>query len=112
MCSAFGDGACGGPDAIDRRRVDIDRKQITFDYLDLETGEVSCDEVAPADREHFRSWLARCDNPAEVAFAAEACTGWRYVTEELHHADAEAHLAEPADSRPRARARGGPRLTR
>ena len=78
--------------------LDIHRKQITFDYLDLVTGEVSCGQVTPADREHFRSWLAGFENPAGVAFAAEACTGWRYVTEELRRAGAEAHLAEPADT--------------
>ena len=79
-------------------RLDIHRKQITFDYLDLVTGEVACGQVAPADRERFRSWLAGFENPAGVAFAAEACTGWRYVTEELRRAGAEAHLAEPADT--------------
>jgi transposase len=78
--------------------LDIHRKQLTFDYLDLVTGEVKCGHVAPADREHFRSWLARFENPAEVAFAAEACTGWRYVTEELQRAGMQAHLAEPADT--------------
>jgi transposase len=44
--------------------LDIHRKQITFGYLDLVSGEVSCGQVAPADREHFRSWLARFENPA------------------------------------------------
>jgi transposase len=78
--------------------LDIHRKQITFDYLDLVTGEVKCGQVAPADREHFRAWLARFASPAEVAFAVEACTGWRYVTEELGRAGIEAHLAEPADT--------------
>jgi hypothetical protein len=38
--------------------LDIHRKQITFDYLDTVTGEVSRGRVAPADREHFRIWLA------------------------------------------------------
>ena len=79
--------------------LDIHRKQLTFDYLDTVTGEVACGQVAPADREHLRSWLARrFENPGEVAFAAEACTGWRYVTEELQRAGTEAHLAEPADT--------------
>ena len=27
--------------------LDIHRKQITFDYLDLATGEVGCGQVAP-----------------------------------------------------------------
>jgi ribosomal protein L13E len=74
--------------------LDIHRKQLTFDYLDTVTGEVKCGQVAPADREHFRSWLARFEDPGEVAFAAEACTGWRYVSEELRRAGIEAHLAE------------------
>jgi len=60
--------------------LDIHRKQVTFDYLDLVTGEVKRGQVAPADREHFRSWLTRFERPGEVAFAVEACTGWRYVT--------------------------------
>ena len=33
-----------------------------------------------------------------MAFAVEACTGWRYVAEELAAAGIEAHLAEPADT--------------
>ena len=79
--------------------LDIHRKQLTFDYLDTATGEVACGQVAPADRGHLRSWLARrFEDPGEVAFAAEACTGWRYVTEELRRAGIEAHLAEPADT--------------
>jgi len=78
--------------------LDIHRKQITFDYLDLVTGEVKRGQVTPADRAHLRAWLARFEDPGEVAFAAEACTGWRYVIEELQRAGIEAHLAEPADT--------------
>ena len=79
--------------------LDIHRKQITFDYLDTVTGEVSCGQITPADREHLRAWLAgRFADPAGVAFAVEACTGWRYVAEELAAAGIEAHLAETADT--------------
>ena len=39
--------------------LDIHRKQLTFDYLDTETGEVKRGQVAPADRAHLRAWLAR-----------------------------------------------------
>jgi transposase len=78
--------------------LDIHRKQITFDYLDLGSGEVSRGQIAPADRGHLRAWLARFDEADEVAFAAEACTGWRYVIEELQQAGVTAHLAEPADT--------------
>src|ERR1019366_1006850 len=40
-------------------------------------------QIAPADREHLRAWLARFSDPDDVAFAVEGCTGWRYVAEEL-----------------------------
>jgi transposase len=62
------------------------------------TGEVKCGQIAPADREHLRRWLGRFEDADGVAFAAEACTGWRYVTEELQRAGVEAHLGEPADT--------------
>jgi transposase len=78
--------------------LDIHRKQITFDYLDTETGQVCRGQVSPADREHLRAWLARFADRADVAFAVEGCTGWRYVAEELAAAGVAAHLAEPADT--------------
>jgi transposase len=78
--------------------LDIHRKQITSGYLDLATGEVGCGQAAPADRAHLRAWLARFEDPGEVAFAVEACTGWRYVAGELQRAGMQAHLAEPADT--------------
>src|SRR5690348_10008100 len=76
--------------------LDIHRKQITFDYLDTATGQVRAGQVSPADREHLRTWLARFAGRDDVAFAAEGCTGWRYVAEELAAAGITAHLAEPA----------------
>ena len=78
--------------------LDIHRKQITFDYLDTETGQVCRGQISPADREHLRAWLARFHGREDVAFAVEGCTGWRYVVEELAAAGATAHLAEPADT--------------
>ena len=38
--------------------LDIHRKQLTFDYLDTVTGEVRRGQIAPADRQHLRAWLA------------------------------------------------------
>jgi len=35
---------------------------------------------------------------ANVAFAVEGCTGWRFIAEELTRAGAQAHVAEPADT--------------
>ena len=77
---------------------DIHRKQITFDHVDTVTGEVRCGQVAPADRRHLAEWLQRFAGRDDVAFAAETCTGWRYVVEELQRAGVSAHLAEPADT--------------
>jgi transposase len=76
---------------------DLHRRQITFEYLDTASGEVSRGRIAPADREHLRAWLRRLEGQ-EAAFAVEACTGWRFVVEELERAGAQAHLAEPADT--------------
>jgi transposase len=76
--------------------LDIYRKQLTFDYLDTVTGEVSRGQVVPADRVHLRAWLARFAGRDDVAFAVEGCTGWRYVAEELAAAGIAAHAGEPA----------------
>jgi transposase len=78
--------------------LDIHRKQITFDYLDTVTGEVKRGQIAPADREHLRAWLARFAGRGDVALAMEGCAGWRYVAEELAAAGIAAHLGEPADT--------------
>jgi Transposase len=76
---------------------DLHRRQITFDYLDTESGEVCGGRIVAADREHLRLWLRRFDS-RETEFAVEACTGWRFVVEELERVGAVVHLAEPADT--------------
>jgi hypothetical protein len=78
--------------------LDIHRKQLTFDYLDTVTGEVRRGQIAPADREHLRGWLARFAGRDDVAFAMEGCTGWRYVAEGLAAAGLAVHVGEPADT--------------
>jgi hypothetical protein len=79
--------------------LDIHRKQITFDCLDTETGELRRGRIAPADRAHLADWLARrLADQTEVHLALEGCTGWRYVAEELARVGVSAHLAEPADT--------------
>jgi transposase len=78
--------------------LDLHRGQLTFDYLDQDTGEVTTGRVVPADREHLRAWLERFAGEQQVAFALEGCTGWRYVVEELQRAGIAAHLAEPAET--------------
>ena len=77
---------------------DVHRAQITFDYVDTESGEVSAGQIRPATRPALRAWLRRFNSRAEVAFAVEGCTGWRFVVEELVRAGVEPHLAEPADT--------------
>lgn len=81
---------------------DVHRKQITFDYVEMETGESHHGEIRPATCEHLRSWLERFTERfagQQAAFAVEATTGWRYVIEELERAGIEAHLAEPAETK-------------
>ena len=78
--------------------LDIHRRQLTFDYLDTVTGEVRRGQIAPADREHLRAWLARFAGRDDAAFAVEGCAGWRYVAGELAAAGIAAHLGEPADT--------------
>jgi transposase len=77
---------------------DVHRAQITFDYLDTESGEVSAGQIRPATRPMLRQWLQRFAGRSDVLFAVEGCTGWRFVVEELLRAGVEPHLAEPADT--------------
>jgi transposase len=82
--------------------LDLHRQQITFDALDVESGEVWRGRVWAPDRERFRRWLlhdvARRAKGESVAMAVEGCTGWRYVVEEITAAGFDPHLAEPADT--------------
>jgi transposase len=78
--------------------LDVHRRQITYDWIDIETGQQRQGRLAPAGREHLRGWLEQFAGQ-QAAFALESCTGWRYVVEELQQAGITAHLAEPADTR-------------
>src|SRR5256885_6261928 len=79
--------------------LDVHRRQITFDYVDTDTGRLLRGRIAPACRAVLRRWLAqRFAGRTDVAFAVEACTGWRFVVEECERAGIEASLAEPADT--------------
>ena len=77
--------------------LDQHRAQITADWLDTETGEVSRARVTPADRAGVRRFLARFAGQ-RLEVALEATTGWRFVVEELRAVGAEPHLAEPAEA--------------
>jgi transposase len=81
---------------------DVHREQITFDYVELETGEVHRGKIRPATRESLREWLDEFTerfSGKQIAIAVEATTGWRYVVEELRRAGVEPHLAEPAETK-------------
>jgi transposase len=78
--------------------LDVHRRQITFDYLDERSDQIRRGRIAPADRMLLRRWLQDTAVDSPAAFAVEACTGWRFVVEELRRAGIEAHLAEPADT--------------
>jgi transposase len=78
--------------------LDIHRAQLTFDHVDLATGEVHTGRIAPANREVLRKWLEQFVGLADVEFVLEGCTGWRYVVEELLQAGVTAHVAEPAET--------------
>src|SRR5487761_1714813 len=91
--------------------LDVHRAQITFDYVDLHTGEETRGQIKPATREEVRAFFAAFDEKS-AAFALEATTGWRFIVEELRRAGLEPHLAEPADTRaargPKRRAKTAP----
>jgi transposase len=82
--------------------LDLHRRQITFDALEIDSGKEWRGRIWQPDRVRFRRWLrsdlTRRANGGPVALAVEGCTGWRYVVEEIEAAGFEAHLAEPADT--------------
>ncbi|HEY3946777.1 MAG TPA: IS110 family transposase [Solirubrobacteraceae bacterium] len=77
--------------------LDQHRAQVTAEWLDTDTGEISRARVAPADRAGVRRFLGRFAG-RELEVALEATTGWRFVVEELVRIDARVHLAEPAQT--------------
>ena len=77
--------------------LDQHRAQITAEWIDTVTGEISRARVAPADRVGVRRFLARFEGEA-LEVALEATTGWRFVVDELERVGAEVHLAEPAET--------------
>jgi transposase len=77
--------------------LDQHRGQVTAEWIETDTGEVSRARVAPAHREPVRRFLGRFRG-LELEVALEATTGWRFVVEELRAIGAGVHLAEPAET--------------
>jgi transposase len=76
---------------------DVHRRQITFDALDTETGEVTrgrIDATPVAVARWAAPFVVR-----QLDVAVEACTGWLFVCNALAAAGATAHLAEPVETR-------------
>jgi hypothetical protein len=73
--------------------MDQHRAQISAEWIDTTTGEISRARVAPADRAGVRKFLTRFKGEG-LEVALEATTGWRFLVEELDRVGAEAHLAE------------------
>src|SRR5687767_15750336 len=71
--------------------LDQHRAQITAEWLDSETGEISRKRIAPADRDGVRRFAAAFRGQ-ELDVALEATTGWRFVVEELQRVGAQVHL--------------------
>ena len=76
---------------------DVHKAQITFDALDLESGEIHRGRI-PSTRDAVRKWVERFDDE-QIDVAVEAGTGWLFVCEELSAGGATPHLAEPAETR-------------
>ncbi|MGH3827498.1 MAG: IS110 family transposase [Pseudonocardiaceae bacterium] len=77
--------------------LDQHRAQISAEWLDTVTGEISRGRIVPADRAGVRAFFDRFRD-AGLEVALEATTGWRFVVEELELVGAEVHLAEPAQA--------------
>jgi transposase len=77
--------------------LDQHRAQITAEWLDTDTGELSRRRVCPADRAGVRAFAARFAEQ-DLDVALEATTGWRFAAQELAAVGARVHLAEPAES--------------
>jgi transposase len=77
--------------------LDQHRAQISAEWIDTVTGEVSRARIVPADRAGVRKFLVRFRGEG-LEVALEATTGWRFVVEELERVGAEVHLAEAAEA--------------
>jgi hypothetical protein len=86
----------GGPEMTVVAGFDVHRRQITFDALDTDTGELMRGRI-DATISAVEGWAARFED-REVQVALEACTGWLFVSRALERAGAVPHLAEPVET--------------
>jgi transposase len=76
---------------------DVHLRQITFDCVDSQTGEVVRGRIASTSAA-VEEWVARFPG-REVHVAMEACTGWLFVAEAVKRAGGVPHLAETVETR-------------
>ena len=76
---------------------DVHLRQITFDCLESETGEV-CRGRIGASPSAVQEWVGQLPG-REVHVAMEACTGWLFVAQAVTRAGGVAHLAETVETR-------------
>src|SRR5271166_3042111 len=86
----------GGPEMTIVAGFDVHRRQITFDALDTDTGEVMRGRI-DATPSAVERWAGGFEG-REVQVALEACTGWLFVSRALQRAGAVPHLAEPVET--------------
>src|SRR5450432_268760 len=114
-CAAGPSGSGGKPAVIRARRgprepgerggglmtivmgLDQHRAQITAEWMNTETGEVTRSRISPAHRAGVRQFCERFHGQ-ELEVALEATTGWRFVADEFQRVGASVHLAEPAET--------------
>ena len=85
---------------------DIHRTQVTFDWVDVVSGETRRGRLAPATRAGFRDWLIQFAG-REMDLVVEGCTGWRFIAEECQAAGVRVHVADPAEAAYRVRGHKG-----
>jgi len=78
--------------------LDQHRAQITAEWVDTETGEITRSRITPAHRQGVRQFCEKFRG-RELEVALEATTGWRFVADELAQVGAVVHL--PSRPRPR-----------
>ena len=76
---------------------DVHMRQITFDCLDSQTGEVTRGRIA-SEPGAVTDWMSRFGG-REVHVAVEACTGWLFVAQSVEACGGTAHLAETVETR-------------
>jgi transposase len=76
---------------------DVHLRQITFDCLDSQTGEVLRGQIA-SEPAAVSEWMGRFSG-REVHVAVEACTGWLFVAQAVQACGGTAHLAETVETR-------------